>query len=69
MLAHKALLKNQVDVLWKMHSAIQNLMSWPKDITKKISEVECYVIEDRQNNLETLQTQHVRERDWDYFIF
>ena len=53
MLAHKALLKNQVNVLWKMHSAIQNLMSWPKDIiTKKKSGVECYVIEDMKNILE-----------------
>jgi hypothetical protein len=33
------------------------MMSWPeditKDITKKILGVECYVIEDRQNKLES----------------
>ena len=53
MLAHKALLKNEIDVLLlKLHSAILNLMSWPKDITKKLSGVECYIMNIMLNNLD-----------------
>ena len=37
-------------MLSKLHSAILNLMSWPKDITKKLSGVECYIMNIMLNN-------------------